>query len=55
MKIRQWFRKQERESNISRGKEIIKKESSKLGIEINEKEVALLPGFENIYADEFHA
>ena len=48
LKIRQWFRKQERESNISRGNEIIKKESYKLGIKINEKEVALLPGFENI-------
>ena len=39
---------QERESNISRGKEIIKKESTKLGIEINAKEIALLPGYENI-------
>ncbi len=47
LKIRQWFRKQERESNISRGTRIIKKESNKLGFKINSKEISILPGFEN--------
>ena len=50
LKIRQWFRKQERQSNISRGTKIIKKESNKLGFKIDSKEVSLLPEFED-YSD----
>ena len=48
LKIRQWFRKQERKSNIIRGVQIIEKESKKLGIKKTAEEIALLSGFENI-------
>ena len=38
-KVRQWFRKQERQSNIRRGKDLLKKELRRLGLKYNEKEI----------------
>ena len=39
-KVKQWFRKQERNSNIRRGKDLLKKELRRLGISYNEKNIA---------------
>jgi GTP pyrophosphokinase len=39
-KVRQWFRKQEREENIQRGKELLEKELRHLGISLSEEELA---------------
>ncbi|MDA1279530.1 MAG: bifunctional (p)ppGpp synthetase/guanosine-3',5'-bis(diphosphate) 3'-pyrophosphohydrolase [Chloroflexi bacterium] len=38
-KVKQWFRRQERESNVRRGKDLIKKEMRRLGIAYSEKEI----------------
>ena len=38
-KVKQWFRKQERQSNVRRGKDLLKKELRRLGIRYNEKEI----------------
>jgi len=47
-KVRQWFRKQEKEANIDRGKDIIKREIKRLGIRnFSEKEIFLTLEFEN--------
>jgi GTP pyrophosphokinase len=37
-KIRQWFKKQEREQNIERGRELVEKELKRLGIKFSEKD-----------------
>jgi GTP pyrophosphokinase len=39
-KVKQWFRRQERESNVRRGKDLLKKELRRLGLRYNEKEIA---------------
>jgi len=39
-KIRQWFRKQEREENIQRGKELLEKKMKHLGLSLAEEELA---------------
>jgi len=39
-KIRQWFRKQERDENIQRGKERLEKQLKRLGISLSEEELA---------------
>lgn len=39
-KVRQWFRRQEREENIQRGKQLLEKELSRLGISLSEEELA---------------
>jgi GTP pyrophosphokinase len=39
-KIRQWFRKQERDENIQRGKERLEKELKRLGLSLSEEELA---------------
>ena len=38
-KVKQWFRKQERQSNVRRGKDLLKKELHRLGLKYNEKEI----------------
>jgi len=38
-KVKQWFRKQERQSNVRRGKDLLKKELRRLGLRYNEKEI----------------
>jgi GTP pyrophosphokinase len=38
-KVKQWFRKQERKSNIRRGKDLLKKELRRLDLKYNEKEI----------------
>ena len=40
-KVKQWFRKQERQSNVRRGKDLLKKELRRLGLKYNEKEIAV--------------
>lgn len=46
-KVKQWFRKQERQSNIRRGKDLLKKELRRLGIKYKEKEVAASLDYES--------
>jgi GTP pyrophosphokinase len=38
-KVKQWFRKQERQSNVRRGKDLLKKELRRLGLKYNEEEI----------------
>jgi len=38
-KVKQWFRKQERQSNVRRGKELLKKELHRLDLKYNEKDI----------------
>lgn len=38
-KVKQWFRKQERQTNVRRGKDLLKKELRRLGLRYNEKEI----------------
>ncbi len=52
-KVRQWFRKQEREENIERGRELLEKELKRLGISLSEEELADLFKRENV--DDFLA
>ena len=39
-KIRQWFRKQERQANIQRGRDLLRKELKRLNVSVDESEVA---------------
>ncbi len=39
-KVKQWFRKQERQSNVRRGKDLLKKELRRLGLKYKEKDIA---------------
>jgi GTP pyrophosphokinase len=41
-KVRQWFRKQEREENVQRGKELLERELKRLSISLSEEELAEL-------------
>jgi guanosine-3',5'-bis(diphosphate) 3'-pyrophosphohydrolase len=53
-KIRQWFKKQEREENIELGREMLDKELKHLGLAINDREkIAKLFKFDNM--EEFFA
>ncbi|MBE9507570.1 MAG: bifunctional (p)ppGpp synthetase/guanosine-3',5'-bis(diphosphate) 3'-pyrophosphohydrolase [Chloroflexi bacterium] len=53
-KIRQWFRRQDREQNITQGHEIIERELKRLGLEqIGHEPVAKLFNYEKV--DDFHA
>jgi guanosine-3',5'-bis(diphosphate) 3'-pyrophosphohydrolase len=53
-KIRQWFRRQEREENIERGRELLEKEMRHLGIKPTEREgLAKLFKYDNV--DDFLA
>jgi guanosine-3',5'-bis(diphosphate) 3'-pyrophosphohydrolase len=46
-KIKQWFRKQERQSNVRRGKDLLKKELRRLGLKYNEKEIVASLDYES--------
>jgi GTP pyrophosphokinase len=46
-KVKQWFRKQERQSNIRRGKDLLKKELRRLGLKYNEKEIVASLDYES--------
>ena len=50
-KVRQWFNKQERRTNIDRGKEIFQKQVRRLHVSIKEEELSEAANFKNI--DEF--
>ena len=47
-KVRQWFRKQERQSNVRRGRDLLKKELRRLGLKYSEKEIVATMDFENL-------
>jgi guanosine-3',5'-bis(diphosphate) 3'-pyrophosphohydrolase len=46
-KVKQWFRKQERQSNVRRGKDLLKKELRRLGLKYNEKEIVASLDYES--------
>lgn len=53
-KIRQWFRRQDREQNIAQGREIVERELKRLGLErLSHETVAELFNYEKL--DDFHA
>ncbi len=52
-KIRQWFRRQDREQNIALGWEIVERELKRLGLQMSHEEVARLFGFDKL--DDFYA
>jgi GTP pyrophosphokinase len=52
-KIRQWFRRQDREQNIVQGREIVERELKRLGLEISHEAAAKLFGYEKL--DDFLA
>ena len=52
-KIRQWFRRQDREQNIIQGREILERELKRLGLEISHETVAKLFGYSKL--DDFLA
>jgi len=52
-KVRQWFRRQKREENIQRGRELLEKELSRLGISLSDEELADL--FKRDSVDDFLA
>ena len=49
-KVKQWFRRQERQSNVRRGKDLLKKELRRLGLKYNEKEIVASLDYDN-FAD----
>jgi GTP pyrophosphokinase len=53
-KIRQWFRRQDREQNITQGREVVQRELKRLGVEhLGHETVARLFKYEKL--DDFHA
>jgi guanosine-3',5'-bis(diphosphate) 3'-pyrophosphohydrolase len=53
-KIRQWFRRQDREQNIAQGREIVQRELKRLGVEhLGHETVSRLFKYEKL--DDFHA
>ena len=53
-KIRQWFRRQDREQNAAQGREIVERELKRLGLEqLGHEAVARLFNYEKV--DDFHA
>lgn len=52
-KIRQWFRRQDREQNIAQGREIVERELRRLGVEASPEEIANMFGYEAL--DDFYA
>jgi len=46
-KVKQWFRKQERESNIRRGRDLLKKELRRLGLRLSDDEIVARLDYEN--------
>lgn len=54
-KIRQWFKKQERDDNIARGREMLDRELRRLGLNLAESEAELLRHFKFETLDDFLA
>jgi GTP pyrophosphokinase len=54
-KIRQWFRKQEREENIERGREALEKELRRMGVTLAQCKDELLRQFRFESIDDFYA
>ncbi|MBI4571078.1 MAG: bifunctional (p)ppGpp synthetase/guanosine-3',5'-bis(diphosphate) 3'-pyrophosphohydrolase, partial [Chloroflexi bacterium] len=54
-KIRQWFRKEEREENIEKGREMLEKELRRLGVAIAQCKEELLRQFRVESLDDLHA
>ncbi len=52
-KVRQWFRRQARESNISRGKELLRRELRRLNLKLDEAEILSLVKYDTM--DDFLA
>ena len=52
-KVRQWFHRQAKESNISRGKEILRRELRRLDLKLNEPEILSLVKYDTM--DDFLA
>ena len=46
-KVKQWFRRQERESKVRRGRDLLKKELGRLGLRYNEKEILASLDYDN--------
>jgi guanosine-3',5'-bis(diphosphate) 3'-pyrophosphohydrolase len=46
-KVKQWFRRQERQSNVRRGKDLLQKELRRLGLKYNEKEIVASLDYDN--------
>jgi len=46
-KIRQWFRRQEKHSNVHRGRDLFHREMSRFNLSINEDEIAILMKFDS--------
>ena len=51
--VRQWFRRQQRGSNMQRGRELLRRELKRLGVSMDEAQVAHTFGYNN--SDEFLA
>ncbi|MCH7970695.1 MAG: bifunctional (p)ppGpp synthetase/guanosine-3',5'-bis(diphosphate) 3'-pyrophosphohydrolase, partial [Chloroflexi bacterium] len=47
-KVKQWFRKQERQSNIRRGKDLLRKEMRRLGLNQSEKEIVAIMDYKSL-------
>jgi GTP pyrophosphokinase len=47
-KIRQWFRRQDREQNITQGREIVERELKRLNLEISHESVAKMFGYDKL-------
>jgi guanosine-3',5'-bis(diphosphate) 3'-pyrophosphohydrolase len=47
-KVKQWFRKQERQSNIRRGRSLLRKELRRLGLDYSEKEIVASMDYESL-------
>ncbi len=54
-KIRQWFRRQERDENIERGREMIEKEMRRLGLDLAERQEQILSLFNYTTWEDFLA
>ncbi|MGQ9573103.1 MAG: RelA/SpoT family protein [Dehalococcoidia bacterium] len=52
-KVRQWFKKQERAENISRGRELVEKELRRLGVSLSQMEDDILRIFKYEELDDF--
>jgi len=54
-KVRQWFKRRERDENIDRGREMLEKELRRLGVNLAEKQQELLRLFHQDSADDLFA
>ncbi len=54
-KVRQWFKKQERDENIERGRELLEREVRRLGLSVSECQATLLEQFRYEDWDDFLA